>query len=346
MYKMNRYARGIIAAAAVLTAAIALPAGAVTLDWNDLTDAQQENAYKKLESENEDLRKRVEELEGQLGISGQTSGGSTPARETASGSTSADGSASDGSSGQTGAGDGSGTAADTSTDGDASSAAAEAQASAVRSIDGFLADLAASFEARQEIARTHTTDEVSAMSDADMWAFRFRCAEAERSFYDSYSQAQFDDLNVFYLCSEYCLGLGKQYQAEDVWNSTGSADEANKLYTAGYYNRAYALVELCEYYGLDLAEEYQNLKDAVRQMDALSGEETRNAAADPQDVMKVQELLNNIGFLCGTPDGIAGRQTTSCVERFQMMYGYEPADGIIDEELITQLTDILSRKQG
>ena len=93
-------------------------------------------------------------------------------------------------------------------------------------------------------------------------------------------------------------------------------------------------------------EEYRNLKDAVRQMDALSGDETRNAAADPQDVMKVQELLNNIGFLCGTPDGIAGRQTTSCVERFQMMYGYEPADGIIDEELITQLTDILSRKQG
>ena len=141
MYKMNRYARGIIAAAAVLTAAIALPAGAITLDWNDLTDAQQENAYKKLESENEDLRKRVEELEGQLGISGQTSGGSTPARETASGSTSADGSASDSSSGQAGPGDGSGTAVDASTDDDASSAAAEAQASAVRSIDGFLADL-------------------------------------------------------------------------------------------------------------------------------------------------------------------------------------------------------------
>ena len=57
-------------------------------------------------------------------------------------------------------------------------------------------------------------------------------------------------------------------------------------------------------------------------------------------------MLNNIGFLCGTPDGIAGRQTTSCVERFQMMYGYEPADGIIDDELITQLTDILARKQG
>ena len=323
MDRIKRYAGVIIAAATVMTAAFAMPAGAVTLDWNDLTDAQQENAYKKLESENEDLKKRIKELEGQLGISGQT-----------------------GSDGSTSSGSDTGIAADTSTDDDTSAAAAEAQASAVRSIDSFLNDLAASFEARQEIARTHTTDEVSAMSDADMWAFRFQCAEAERSFYDSYSEAQFDDLNVFYLCSEYCLGLGKQFQAKEVWNSTGNGDEANKLYTAGYYNRAYALVELCEYYGLDLAEEYRNLKDAVRQMDALSGDETRNAAADPQDVMKVQELLNNIGFLCGTPDGIAGRQTTSCVERFQMMYGYEPADGIIDDELITQLTDILARKQG
>ena len=344
MDRIKRYAGVIIAAATVMTAAFAMPAGAVTLDWNDLTDAQQENAYKKLESENEDLKKRIEELEGQLGISGETSGESALVQ-----SGSADGSATDSASAQSGSGDGTnpdGSTENTSTDDDTSAAAAEAQASAVRSIDSFLNDLAASFEARQEIARTHTTDEVSAMSDADMWAFRFQCAEAERSFYDSYSEAQFDDLNVFYLCSEYCLGLGKQFQAKEVWNSTGNGDEANKLYTAGYYNRAYALVELCEYYGLDLAEEYRNLKDAVRQMDALSGDETRNAVADPQDVMKVQELLNNIGFLCGTPDGIAGRQTTSCVERFQMMYGYEPADGIIDDELITQLTDILARKQG
>lgn len=330
MRKYNRYTWGIIAAATVATAAIVMPAGAVTMDWDDLTDAQQENAYKALESENESLKARIRELEGQLGLSGGSSGGETGT------DTSQSTSVSDSSDG----------AQDTSTYDDASNAAGEAQSYAVRSIDGFLSDLAASFEARQEIARTYTNEQVSAMSDADMWAFRFQCAEAERSFYDSYSQAQFDDLNVFYLCSEYCGGLGKQFRAKEVWNSTGNGDEANKLYTAGYYNRAYALVELCEYYGLDLAEEYQNLKNAVRQMDALSGEETRNASADPADVRKVQELLNNIGFLCGTPDGIAGRQTASCIERFQVMYGYEPADGIIDDELITQLTDILARKQG
>ena len=74
MDRIKRYAGVIIAAATVMTAAFAMPAGAVTLDWNDLTDAQQENAYKKLESENEDLKKRIKELEGQLGISGETSG--------------------------------------------------------------------------------------------------------------------------------------------------------------------------------------------------------------------------------------------------------------------------------
>ena len=314
MRKYSRYRWRITAAAVAMTAAVVMPAGAVTLDWNDLTDAQQENAYKELESENESLKARIAQLEEQLGLGSSSQGTSGDASQTAEES--------------------------------ASQAAGEAQEYAVRSIDGFLSDLAASFEARQQIARTYTNEQVSAMSDADMWAFRFQCAEAERSFYDSYVNAQFDDLNVFYLCSEYCTGLGKQFRAQEVWNSSGDGDEANKLYTAGYYNRAYALVELCEYYGLDLAEEYQNLKNAVRQMDALSGEETRNASASAEDVVKVQELLNNIGFLCGTPDGIAGRQTASCIERFQVMYGYEPVDGIIDDELIGQLTEILSRKMG
>ena len=314
MRKYSRYRWRITAAAVAMTAAVVMPAGAVTLDWNDLTDAQQENAYKELESENESLKARIAQLEEQLGLGSSSQGTSGDASQTAEES--------------------------------ASQAAGEAQEYAVRSIDGFLSDLAASFEARQQIARTYTNEQVSAMSDADMWAFRFQCAEAERSFYDSYVNAQFDDLNVFYLCSEYCTGLGKQFRAQEVWNSSGDGDEANKLYTAGYYNRAYALVELCEYYGLDLAEEYQNLKNAVRQMYALSGEETRNASASAEDVVKVQELLNNIGFLCGTPDGIAGRQTASCIERFQVMYGYEPVDGIIDDELIGQLTEILSRKMG
>lgn len=307
----------------------AMPAGAVTVDWDDLTDAQQEQAYHQLESENQALKEQLAQLQGTAsagaGTSGETGGAVSGGAE---GADSAAGSP------------------DSGTVADPSEAASQAQSAQIKSAETFLADLAASFNARQESARVHTNEEVSAMSEADMWNFRFACAQVERPFYDSYHAAQFDDLNILYLCSEYCLGLEKQYQAEEIWNTQGDSDEANRLYTAGYYNRAYALVELCEFYGLDLADEYQNLKNAVARMDEMSSEETRNASVDPAKVMQVQELLNSLGFLCGTPDGIAGRQTASCIERFQTMYGYDPADGIIDDELITQMQNQLVRRQG
>ncbi len=307
-------------AAALISGALTMSASAINLEWKDLTDAQQEQAYKQLESENEALKQQLAQLQGQSGNSsdsgnqGSSSGDSSTSQDTAGS--------------------------------ESSENASQAQSAQIKSIDTFLQDLAASFNARQEKARTYTTDQVSAMSEAEMWDFRFDCAECERDFYNTYSGAQFDDLNVYYLCSEYCLGLEKQFKAKEVWNSSADSDEANRLYTAGYYNRAYALVELCEYYGLNLADEYQNLKNAVTQMDALSGEETRNAGVDQAKVKQVQELLNSLGFLCGTPDGIAGRQTASCIERFQNMYGYDPADGIIDDELIGQLQEQVSKRQG
>ena len=323
-----------VLAAALFGGSLCAQAYAVTVDWDDLTDAQQEQAYHQLESENQALREQLARLKGE-DLQG-TSGGSAgqDAGQEAAGSNEASESGSQ--SGQDGPGSGEA----------ASDAAAAAQSSQVKSTESFLADIAASFNARQEAARAHTNEEVSAMSEDEMWDFRFSCAEVERGFYDAYHSAQFDDLNVLYLCSEYCLGLEKQYQAREVWETQQDSDEANRLYTAGYYNRAYALVELCEFYGLNLAQEYQNLKNAVNQMDAMSADETRNASVDPAKIMQVQELLNGLGFLCGTPDGICGRQTASCIERFQNMYGYTPADGIIDEELITQLTQQTARRQG
>ena len=325
------------AAVPVCAQAAAVSAGPVTVDWDDLTDAQQEQAYHQLELENQALREQLAQLQGGTDAGQGTGAGQNTAAGTREGTPAA----SDGGQSAADGSDQSGGAAS-----DASDAAAQAQSAQIKSTDTFLADLAASFNARQETARTRSSEEVDAMSEADMWDFRFACARVEQPFYDSYHAAQFDDLNVLYLCSEYCLGLEKQFQAEQIWNEKQDSEEANRLYTAGYYNRAYALVELCEYYGLDLADEYQNLKNAVARMDAMSSDETRNASVDPAKVMQVQELLNSLGFLCGTPDGIAGRQTASCIERFQTMYGYDPADGIIDEELISQMQDQLARRQG
>lgn len=325
--------RGIAAALTAAVMIMAYPAGAVTVDWNDLTDAQQEEAYKSLESENESLKEQIARLEAGTGTGTGTdsdAGAASP-----SGDDQSSGSAQDGS--------GEGTSGQSSGQDQEAASGGSAQ---LKDTDTFLKDLGESFAKRQQAAGQYSTDQLSGLSESELWDYRFSCAESERDFYNTYKDAQFNSLNVLYLCGEYCGGLGKQYQAEQVWNDSEDGEKASQLYTAGYYNRAYALVEFHDYYGLDLADGYKNLKDAVTRMDNASGEETRNQGTDPGAVKEIQEMLNSLGFLCGTPDGICGRQTVSCIERFQVMYGFDPADGLIDDELISQMKNILAKQGG
>lgn len=298
----------LVAACAAGTALLAYPASAVAVKWEDLTNAQQKAAYQSLESENESLRAQLKKLQAQTDTGSGADNGGTPA------------------------------------DGGTSAGSAESAQTQRKDTATFLKDIAASFEKRQAEAGTCSADQIAQMSAADLWAYRFRCAEAERDFYEAYKGAQLESLNLQYLCDEYRAGLGKQYKAETTWKDTQDADKTSQLYSAGYYNRAYALVELHDYYSLELPDGYQDLKDAVDKMNAAAGAETKNASADSATVKKVQELLNALGFLCGTPDGICGRQTVSCIERFQTMYGFEPADGLIDDELLSQMQEMLNRQ--
>ena len=55
----------LFAACAAGTALLAYPASAVTVKWEDLTNAQQKAAYQSLESENESLRAQLKELQAQ-----------------------------------------------------------------------------------------------------------------------------------------------------------------------------------------------------------------------------------------------------------------------------------------
>ena len=298
----------LVAACAAGTALLAYPASAVAVKWEDLTNAQQKAAYQRLESENESLRAQLKELQAQTDTGNGADNGGTPA------------------------------------DGGTSAGSAESAQTQRKDTATFLKDIASLFEKRQAEAGTCSADQIAQMSAADLWAYRFRCAEAERDFYEAYKGVQLESLNLQYLCDEYRAGLGKQYKAETTWNDTQDADKTSQLYSAGYYNRAYALVELHDYYSLELPDGYQDLKDAVDKMNAAAGAETKNASADSATVKKVQELLNALGFLCGTPDGICGRQTVSCIERFQTMYGFEPADGLIDDELLSQMQEMLNRQ--
>lgn len=79
-------------------------------------------------------------------------------------------------------------------------------------------------------------------------------------------------------------------------------------------------------------------------MDSFNEAENRNNQVDHATVQKAQQLLNDIGFYCGSADGISGKRTVKSIKRFQQMYGYSPEDGIIDTELIKQLETELKKK--
>lgn len=103
------------------------------------------------------------------------------------------------------------------------------------------------------------------------------------------------------------------------------------------------IVELSDYYSLPFGD-VEGMRVDTAAMDSLNEAETRNKAVDQMTVQKTQQLLNDIGFYCGKADGISGKRTVKSIKRFQQMYGYEPEDGMIDEELISQLETELSKK--
>ena len=54
---------------------------------------------------------------------------------------------------------------------------------------------------------------------------------------------------------------------------------------------------------------------------------------DKDTVKKVQQALNDAGYECGTPDGIAGKKTAAAITQYQTEKGLE-ATGTIDDALL------------
>lgn len=207
----------------------------------------------------------------------------------------------------------------------------------------FLDDIVASFNARYVVAKRYTNAEINAMTNDELIEYDSECAEAERDFYEKYANAKFEDLNIQYLCNQYISGLKKQLQCKSDYEQTGDYEKTINQFNSGYYNRAYVIVELSDYYELPFGD-VSGMRENTADMDSLNEAETRNAAVDHATVQKTQELLNEIGFFCGTADGISGKRTVKSIKRFQEMYGYDPIDGMIDEELISQIENELSKK--
>lgn len=208
----------------------------------------------------------------------------------------------------------------------------------------FKKDIVDSFNGRNIVATQYTNAELETMTDGEIVEFNNEACESERELYEKYKNATFNDLNIQYLCQQYMLGLEKQYKAYEVWKATQNYDKSVEQFESGYFNRAYVIVELAEYYQLPFGD-IESMKGNTAYMDSFNEAETRNAAVDHATVQKTQQLLNDIGFFCGTADGISGKRTVKSIKRFQEMYGYEPNDGMIDDELISQLETELSKKK-
>ena len=69
------------------------------------------------------------------------------------------------------------------------------------------------------------------------------------------------------------------------------------------------------------------------------------AAASKNTIKDVQTKLNSIGYSCGTPDGIAGKNTKAAVTSFQKLCGLKNQNGEITDETITKLNAVYKDSQ-
>lgn len=208
----------------------------------------------------------------------------------------------------------------------------------------FIDDIAASYNARFAVGGRYTEAELNTMSNDEYIQYLSGVVDAEKDFYEKYKNAVFDDLNIQYLCKTYCDGVKSQMDCCKNYFVDKDYERWINVWEAAYNKRSYVIVELSEYYNAPFGD-VSVMKASTEAMDSLNEAETRNAAVDHATVQKTQQLLNDIGFFCGSADGISGKRTVKSIKRFQEMYGYEPIDGMIDDELISQLEDELAKKK-
>lgn len=210
--------------------------------------------------------------------------------------------------------------------------------------EAFLADITASYEDRLVRSERYTNEELNKMSDEEYIDAHLYYVEAEESFCDKYREAEFEDRNMQYLFNKYCEGIDLEKQSCEDFLKDKDFGKWSVAWGEAYNLRADVIVELADLYNA----EFSSIDDMRASVEARAAESTTFTAttdADKATITKAQQLLNDLGFLCGNPDGDAGKRTVSSVRRFQETYGYSPIDGVIDDELIGQLEAALEEKQ-
>ena len=69
---------------------------------------------------------------------------------------------------------------------------------------------------------------------------------------------------------------------------------------------------------------------------AVAGESPARIYTDGATVQKVQQALNDAGFDCGAPDGVAGARTKRAIQDYQAAAGMEQT-GAIDDDLLAAM---------
>lgn len=206
----------------------------------------------------------------------------------------------------------------------------------------FLNDIVESYNARSKVADSVSVSEQNSMTTEEGVKHLQNCVLAEKPFYDKYKNAIFDDLNIQYLCSRYISGIKKQMDSCTTYFEDKDDVKLNDTWDSGYYNRAYVIVELSDYWDLPFGD-VSSMRENTAYLDSLDEAETRNAQVPKETVKEVQTLLHEIGFKCWNIDGVAGKRTVKAIKRFQEMYGYT-VDGMISDELIEQLKQVKVEK--
>lgn len=96
----------------------------------------------------------------------------------------------------------------------------------------------------------------------------------------------------------------------------------------------------------DIAVIYEKSNPGNLKMVTYAKPGTVKATALSKSSMKdVQTKLNAIGYSCGTPDGIAGKNTKAAVMSFQKLCGLKNQSGDTTNETITKLNSVYNRSQ-
>ena len=200
----------------------------------------------------------------------------------------------------------------------------------------FLADIGAAVNDRLALSNSYTEAELSMMTNDEIAQANQECCESERWFMDRYRDAKFESRNLQYLCGQYLTGLQNQYDAYDSWQENHDIDAYNELWEAGFAKRASAVVELKQFYGVGFTD-ISDMEEKVKELEKL--DELGSGTVSEETTRKVQECLNTLKFPVGSVDGYCGYRTVQMIRRFQKLYGYGPADGVIDDELVAQLEE-------